>query len=379
MPAVIRSEKASLRHAPGFGAALAAFFLIGISQSSTGPLLPLFEDRFGAGAGGASLLITSYFAGALAAMVLTSAVRLPEGRIIPPSVLVYALGSAGIFFASELWIAAASCLLSGCGAGALILSVNSIFARQDDGVSLVNLVNGIFAAGTIAGPLVASVSLPQGRPYGFLVAAVGALLCLRVRKVAAYRAPAVDEDAPGAPAAPRSVRTFAGFFLLYGLYGGIETGIASWAAQHIVDTGFSEPASARVLAAFWAGTTLTKFLMFPLASRVSASVVVPLGLLGTAGGLLLATVPGATVIGYAVAGLALGPVFPTGLAWIAEAGGDRRVTGFAASSSMVGSIVFPAAVGWLVAFQGPGPVPVAIAGISLAAALAARWTAVSSR
>ncbi|MFI1284712.1 MFS transporter [Streptomyces sp. NPDC020858] len=379
MNAVIRPEKASLRHAPGFGAALAAFFLIGISQSSTGPLLPLFEDRFGAGAGGASLLITSYFAGALAAMVLTSAVRLPESRIILPSVLVYALGSAGIFFSSELWIAAASCLLSGCGAGALILAVNSIFARQGDGVSLVNLVNGLFAAGTIAGPLVASVSIPQGRPYGFLVAAAGALLCLRVGKVAAFRAPTVEEDAPGAAAQPRSVRTFAGFFLLYGLYGGIETGIASWAAKHIVDTGFSEPASARVLAAFWAGTTLTKFLMFPLASRVSASVVVPLGLLGTAGGLLLATVPGATVIGYALAGLALGPVFPTGLAWIAAAGGDRRVTGIAASSSMVGSIVFPAAIGWLVAVQGPGPVPLAVAGISLAAALAARWTAVSSR
>ncbi|MFD6971292.1 MFS transporter [Streptomyces sp. NPDC059979] len=373
-----------MRHAPGFGAALVAFFLIGISQSSTGPLLPLFEDRFGAGAGGASLLITSYFAGALAAMVLTSAVRLPESRIILPSVLVYALGSAGIFFSSELWIAAASCLLSGCGAGALILAVNSIFARQDDGVSLVNLVNGLFAAGTIAGPLVASVSIPQGRPYGFLVAAAGALLCLRVGKVAAFRAPTVEEDVPGAAAQPRSaqprsLRTFAGFFLLYGLYGGIETGIASWAAKHIVDTGFSEPASARVLAAFWAGTTLTKFLMFPLASRVSASVVVPLGLLGTAGGLLLATVPGATVIGYAVAGLALGPVFPTGLAWIAAAGGDRRVTGIAASSSMVGSIVFPAAIGWLVAVQGPGPVPPAVAGISLAAALAARWTAVSSR
>lgn len=337
-----------------------------------------FEDRFGAGAGGASLLITSYFAGALAAMVLTSAVRLPESRIILPSVLIYALGSAGIFFSPELWIAAASCLLSGCGSGALILAVNSIFARQDDGVSLVNLVNGLFAAGTITGPLVASISIPQGRPYGFLVAAMGALLCLRVGKVAAYHAPTGDADGPAA-VAPRSVRTFAGFFLLYGLYGGIETGIASWAAKHIVDTGFSEPASARVLAAFWAGTTLTKFLMFPLASRVSASVVVPLGLLGTAGGLLLATVPGATVIGYAVAGLALGPVFPTGLAWIAEAGGDRRVTGFAASSSMVGSIVFPAAIGWLVAFRGPGPVPVAVAGISLAAALAARWTAVSSK
>ncbi|MFE6847202.1 MFS transporter [Streptomyces sp. NPDC057686] len=374
---LIQSDGRKLRHAPGFPPALAAFFLIGISQSSTGPLLPLFEERFGAGAGGASLLITSYFVGALAAMTATSASRMPESRIIPPAAVVYSLGCGGVFFSGDLWLTASSCLFAGFGSGVLILAVNSIFARQHEGVSLVNLVNGMFAAGTIAGPLIASVSISSGRPYGFLVAAVGALLCVRVRRVAEFRTNpthtgTAEESRPGTA---RNA-SFVGFFLLYALYGGIETGIGSWAAKHIVHEGFTDSSSARVLAVFWAGTALSKFLMFPLASRVAAPRVVTVGLLGTAGGLLLATAPGMTLAGYSLAGLFLGPVFPTGLAWIAKAGGDRRTTGLAASSSMVGSIVFPAATGWLVAVQGPGPVPVAIAGIAVCAAIAAHWTAV---
>ncbi|URM88690.1 hypothetical protein LUW75_00110 [Streptomyces sp. MRC013] len=142
--------------------------------------------------------------------------------------------------------------------------------------------------------------------------------------------------------------------------------------------GFTDSSSARVLAVFWADTVLSKFLMVPLASRAAAPRVVTVGLLGTAGGLLLATVPGMTLAGYSLAGLFLGPVFPTGLAWIAKAGGDRRTTGVAASSSMVGSIVFPAATGWLIAVQGPGPIPLATAGIAVCAAITAHWIAVEA-
>ncbi|MDQ0809508.1 fucose permease [Streptomyces sp. B3I7] len=161
--------------------------LIGVSLSSTGPLLPLFERRLGSGTVSASLLVTAYFTGSLAAMLLVAASRRPGRALLPWGIGLYAAGSLGVFAAH--WLPAlAAALIGGFGSGTVVLIVNSAFARQPSGVAPTNLLNGCFAVGTVAGPLVAEPSLALGRPYGFLLAALGAVLCLRVRAVADWPA-----------------------------------------------------------------------------------------------------------------------------------------------------------------------------------------------
>jgi fucose permease len=347
---------------PGLFSTMGAFFLIGISQSSTGPLLPLFERRFGASAGGVSLLITSYFLGALVAMILALSRALPARTMIIAGSITYILGCFGLFFLDDLPPSVACSALGGLGVGMITVNVNAIFAQQGQGVALVNLVNGFFALGTVVGPLLAAASIPLGQPYGFLVAGLGFLLCTRVIAVTewpAVHATPADEGMEG------PISGFTGFLALYLLYGGIESGIGSWAATHLGAQGFSASSAALAVSGFWAGTALSKFAVVTITRKVRAATLVAVGLAGTAVSLVIASLPIVHVLGYVLAGMCIGPVFPTGLAWIALRGGKRRITALASSFSMGGSIIFPAGIGWMVTAEGSGGIPIALSLLSL--------------
>lgn len=80
----------------GYASALAVFFLIGISQSSIGPLLPLFEKRYAVSVPESSYL-SAYFSGSPLAMLLISMSKI-SGRVLLPFCLgIYATGCGGIF------------------------------------------------------------------------------------------------------------------------------------------------------------------------------------------------------------------------------------------------------------------------------------------
>ncbi|MER5352653.1 MFS transporter [Kitasatospora sp. NPDC002551] len=357
-----------IRKAEGYIPALFLLFLVGISQSSTGPLLPLFDKRYSSGAAGVPYLITAFFTGCLAAMVISSAVRSVGRRTLPLATALYAAGCAGIYLSGSLAAGLLGCALAGFGAGTVVLTVNSAFARQANGVSLVNLLNGVFALGTVLGPLLAGASLKWGRPYGFLVAALGALLCFRVSRVTAWG----PREEPADGGAPKALgrNALAVFLLLYLGYGGLETGIGAWAAKDIQSQGHSAAAAASIVAVFWGATAVSKFGAVALARRVPTAGLVITGLAGTSVFLFVASLPHGAVAGYLLAGLALGPVFPSGLAWIAQRGGDRRSVGLAIAASMSGSVLFPTAIGWFVATD-IRAVPLGLAFIGACATLAA--------
>ncbi|MFE7561421.1 MFS transporter [Kitasatospora sp. NPDC057500] len=365
--------------AEGYLSALFLLFLVGVSQAGTGPLLPLFEKRYPTGAASVPYLITAFFAGSLAAMVIASAVRSVGRRVLPAATLVHAVGCAGIYFSGNIAAGLVGCALAGFGAGTVVLTVNDVFARQENGVGMVNLLNGVFALGTVAGPLLAGASLKWGRPYGFLVVAVGAVFCLRVARVAGWRTREESADAE-ASRATLGGRPLAVFLLLYLGYGGLETGIGAWAAKDIQSQGHTPAAAAGIVAVFWGATAVSKFGAVALARRVSTAGLVIAGLAGTSVSLFLASLPHGAVAGFLLAGLALGPVFPTGLAWIAQRGGGRRSVGLAISASMTGSILFPAAIGWFVAYD-VRVIPwglAAIGAFAVLAAVGARRTAVGA-
>lgn len=378
---IIPMRALGLSAMPGARPALALFFLIGVSQSSLGPLLPVFEQQTGTSASSSYLLISGYFAGALLAMLALSRGKLTGSGAVRIAIAVHAIGGAGLFFSHDLWVSVASACLSGFGAGLGSMNVNLAFARRSNGVALVNVVNALFALGTVAGPLIAGWSLHAGVAHGFLLVAVGAVACLGAATVATWPDEVSEtSDRQHRSGVPR--RTLAGFLLLYLCYGGVETGIGSWAAAHLVGQGSTATEAAVLVACFWGATAVSKAATVLLAGRWPAPVLVIGGLLGATGGLLLAAVPGAAVLGYLVTGLALGPVFPTGLAWIARTGGGARVSGAALLASMTASIVFPAVLSRLVVLGHVEAVPVLIAAVALGGAVAGaatRTTQSSSR
>ncbi|WP_067798809.1 MFS transporter [Actinomadura formosensis] len=356
---------------PGFAPALMILFLIGVSQASFGPLLPLYNDRFGVDTPRSSLLITGYFTGSLLVMLMASLIRLPGRRFFPFSLTLYAAGNAGLFLSPWLEPAVASASVTGFASGGLALYTNTAFARQERGVSLINLLNGMFAAGTIVGPLAAGWSIGTGRPYGFLAVTLGVIFCYRISRLHSW--PAGGESRPPGASSGTSISRFiAPFLLLYLCYGVLETGVGGWAATHLQSQGFSAANAARILAAFWAGTAVAKFAVPCYAARTPERKIILLGLAGTAMALALAAVPHASVIAYAATGLALGPVFPTGLAWLVRLGGDRRAVGMASASSMVGSTLLPILINWPVT-HAPATIPLVLSAVGVLSIAAASW------
>jgi fucose permease len=357
---------------PGMFPALGTFFLIGIVQSSIGPLLPLFEHRLDATAAASSLITTFFFGGSLGTMLIISFAHLPERTTLPWGIGGFAVGSFGMLLSHTLWVSVGASLVIGISTGAVVLGVNSVFSRQERGVALINLVNGCFALGTVAGPLLASFSLSRGAPYGFSVCGIGAVLCLRTRAVADWpvRSSRSADDAPEAAKAP--MRLNIRFPALYLLYGGVEAAIGTWGAVNLAGHGMAASTAAVGMALFWAATAVSKFAAPLLIRRLTVFTIVAGGLVGSTVGLLVVSV-GSGIVGYVIAGLFLGPVFPTGLAWIAHATDDRRLTGLASSADMTGSIIFPTAIGWLISAKDSPAVPGLLAAISMAAAAISFW------
>ena len=83
-------------------------------------------------------------------------------------------------------------------------------------------------------------------------------------------------------------------------------------------------AAASWTAGFWAAITVGRLLAIPLALRLSAPVLAAGSLLLAAVGLCLAHVSAFAPVAYTLTGLALGPVFPTALAWLAQAAPGAR-------------------------------------------------------
>jgi fucose permease len=71
---------------------------------------------------------------------------------------------------------------------------------------------------------------------------------------------------------------------------------------------------------------------------------------------------------YIAAGLALAPVFPTGVAWLSTAlPGVRGGTATVLGGALLGGVTVPPLIGQVVNVAGPGVVPWLLAGVAVVA------------
>jgi len=90
----------------------------------------------------------------------------------------------------------------------------------------------------------------------------------------------------------------------------------------------------------------------------------------------LAAIPVLAPYAYLGVGLAIAPIFPTGLAWLAErVPGSQAAGAWVIAASMVGGVAFPPLLGAAFESAGAGSVPLLLAVLSavcVALALACR-------
>jgi MFS transporter, FHS family, glucose/mannose:H+ symporter len=174
------------------------------------------------------------------------------------------------------------------------------------------------------------------------------------------------------PAGPAAL-----FAALLFMYVASEVSTSAWAPTHVA--GQMDAARGALAASvFWIGMTAGRFFAAVFAHRLRPRDLV----LASSGaglvGLLVAGLPGLALVGYALAGLALGPVFPTSVVWLQQRFGERaeQVGSLVLAAGNLGPVIGAPAVGLGVAALGSPAIPIVLAlvvGLLVAIVATAWW------
>jgi fucose permease len=227
-----------------------------------------------------------------------------------------------------------------------------------------NGLNGVYGIGAIAAPILVSIT---GARYGLIYtggAAVAAVALFGFRGVSGSLRGASSNGT--APSSRRTVRLVVIFAIAFGLYVGVEIGVAGWMPTHLHSAGYGLAATAALTSGFWLALATGRFLVGPLTLRVSESAIVlggtAVAVLCLAGALIAPFAP----VAYIATGLAIAPVFPTGVAWLAALRpANPGATSWLFPASMVGGALIPSAIGLVIARVGAGWVPAILAAVAI--------------
>jgi MFS transporter, FHS family, glucose/mannose:H+ symporter len=336
---------------------------VGLLLSLYGPAIPELREAFGVGGGGSALVLSAHFGGAMTGIGWWGLQRGLAARTwLAVAVLLLVAGATGVALAPAWAVVLVAAFGLGVGFGVVVVEINVLFADGfgERATAMLNLLGACFGAGAVLGPLAVAATGGYRVPFG-----AGALL--------AVVALALTRDLPATtrPVAPAEgqppVAVVAGFVALCALYVGVESGIGGWETTSLRAGGTGEAAAASWTAGYWAALTAGRLLAIPLALRMTAPALAAGSLALAAAGLALAHVPVLAPVAYTLTGLALGPVFPTALAWLAQAApGARGSTATVFAAANLGGVVLPVVIGRLVDVGSPAVIPTTVLGVALA-------------
>ena len=359
---------------PAVAGMCVSFIVIGALQAAYGPAVPALRDRFGISDGEVGLALSAHFVGALIGVLGTPALRRRvSNRTFLAAALVAMIAGGLLFAAAPTWpFALAAAMIGGLGFGWIDVGVNEMFleAYGSDSTGMLNALHATFGIGAVLAPLLIGVL-----PFGWYPAAFVA--CAVLSAVALLTLPGVHGRGSSARSGGHSrklsvLRLTVLFGVFFALHVGVESGVGGWETAHLVALGWTAGAAATATSGFWLAMTAVRFAVHPLAKRFSAEQIlfgsIVVMLVGTA----LAFVPALAPVGYVLAGVGVGPLFPTGLVWLSQK--VPGATSYVIASSMFGGM-FPSVLGGGVELWGMTAVPVALtalSGLCLVVALAIR-------
>jgi FHS family glucose/mannose:H+ symporter-like MFS transporter len=340
---------------PGTLLVLCAVFLSsGLVMAALGPALPDLAAQTASDLSELGRLFVAIFTGALAAQVLGGPTSDRFGRriVLVVAWTLYGVGTVGVAWSTRLWLTLASAVILGLGYGGSTLAANVLASELSPRwrASTVNLVNVFYAAGAMAGLLVAGLFLDRGRS-AVLALWVGAALVLVLTPLCARAIPGGVVPPHAAPdettlAGGTRFVVSCGVFLL--LYVGSENAAGAWAGVYLQRSTSIDPAgAATATAVFWLALCAGRMLAALAGRHLSADRLLVVSLTGSLlGALVLVAGHGsawATIAALATLGVAFGPIYPTVVAIVtgrfprAAAGATSRM-GVLAS---LGGLTFP--------------------------------------
>lgn len=337
---------------------------MGLVVSAYGPLLALLTIRFGVSLPAAGSIISVHFGGGLlGVLVAMRTLSMRPGRDTFMGAL--AIGSAGCVAAAlapswPMFLGAIAII--GFGYGALVIGLNQLVAYSENKrrTALLNGLNGAYSAGAVMGPIIV-VTLATGRlPLLFSLAAVAGFALVLPAAGVSGRLP-VTAAAPGRPGLLVGI-----FVVAFIFYVAIEVGAGGWMPSHLVSTGLSRTAAATATSGFFLALVTGRLLSALIPTSVPERVVVLSGAAVATGALMAASVPAIAPAAYILAGLAMAPIFPTGIAWLAKLRpGDARATSWLYPAATIGGVTGPGLIGIVIAGFGIRWAPAVLAGVAV--------------
>jgi fucose permease len=335
----------------------AGFIVNGIVISLIGPLLPMFEAKWGLNDGRAGLFLLVQFSGSFVGVLGSSALISSRGfkPAITLGITLLGLGFA-LLNAPTFVLALAASGIYGLGYGFATPGTNlwvgeSYGARR---ASALNIMNLAWGAGAISSSPLAMLAMRTSHVslLLYVVAAVAAALVIALVRMP-FGKPTRDENSdPATPSGDLAGTAVAALLgVLFFVYVGTEVGTSSWAPAHAQR------------AASWSTNTWALAPMFFFAGLLggrgaAAAILLHLKEVTVAvGGLLLAGTGEAifliahspvTLFGGAfLAGLGLASIFPILIAWLSHWYGTRarKVGGVMFALAALGSALMPPIVG----------------------------------
>jgi len=328
------------------------------------------------------LSATAYAAGSFGGGPATE--RLGRRVVLTAAAMTHAVGLLGEGLAPAWGVFVLGAVLAGFGAGALDGGSNGVVLdlyRSGRGRAM-NLLHLCFSAGALLAPLAVGQLVGAGVAWPSILVATAILavplaIGYAVVPLPSGRRSALQTAEPAGQAASRDRGRplLAGPLLLLaiaiGCYVAAEIGVSNWIVRFLEDAELQTATLA--LSLFWAGIALGRLVSSVIADRFDhlRFTILSAAMMAVALAFAIAA-PGlpASIAGFALAGLASGPVFPM----IVAIGGERyparsaAVGGILTGVAVVGSIIYPPLMGFLSVQVGLTP---AMAGTVVLAGLCA--------
>ncbi len=339
----------------------ATFALMGVLGAAYGPLLEHLIHRFAVSLPEAGASLSVHFAGALLGVLVSMrAMEKVSGRAtVSTGSACLGLGCAVVALAPAWPAFLVGVFVIGVGWGTLVIGMNQLVAHSEGPrrSALLNALNGAYSAGAVASPVLVATLAQAHMALLYAGAAVIAVALIPAAAGISGHLPVAAGSAIRRPGVLVAV-----FVCAFALYVGTESGTGGWMTSHLESLGVRSGPAATLTSGFWLALAAGRVLITMVPARVPEPAIV-LGGSGAASVFLLAAWIGiATPWAYVLTGLALAPIFPTGIVWLAKLRpGDARATSWLFPAAMAGGIAGPGAIGLVVAQYGVGWAPLVLA------------------
>lgn len=354
-----------------------AFVSLGLPDGLLGVAWPSLRIHFGLPLDALGSLLIASTAGYLTASFCSGRLtaRLGIGGLLSASCLATGAGLIGYTLVPAWWMMVALGTVVGLGAGAIDAGLNTYIAAHH-GEGMMQWLHACFGIGVTIGPVIMTSGLKVHGTWRWGYAVVGAAqlalaACFALTAAHWRNGSSPEAGAPelGGRRVPILETLRLGIvrlsILLFLIYTGIELSLGHWTYTLLTESRGVAPAAAGLWAGgYWGTFTLGRILAGIYAKRLGSRALVRLSLLAALAGAALLwwnPVDWAGLLGVAIVGLAIAPVFPALVSGTSARVGARHAAntiGMQIGAAGFGSAVLPGLAGSLARHTSLEAIPV---------------------